>query len=558
MAERALATAYVNIVPGTKAIENYLKTGLGGQVGDAGSRAGQNFGGAFKSKFGSAVRNIAGPLAAAFSVAAVGQYFAGAVKGASDLNEQATAVNAVFGKGASAIDKFAGGAAKGLGQSKTQVLEAAKSFGIFGKAANLTDQDNAKFSTSLVTLATDLASFNNTSVDEALGALGSGLRGEAEPLRRFGILLNEASLKQEALSQGLITNTKQALTPQQKILAANGLIFKQTSIQQGDFAKTSDGLANQQRILTASFDNAQATLGQSLLPVMTTIVTVLNDQFIPAIQTFFTDFKNGETPLNTVIDGLKGVYEWVVGNATWLGPLVAAIGGGILAFKLWTGAIALYNTIMRVAAAVQLAFNLVMAANPIMLVVIAVAALVAGLVWFFTQTELGQEIWKNFTDFLGSAWDGIVGAFSAAFEFIGSAFKGYVNFYIGLFEGFINFAIGGVNMIVDGLNTALDGLSMVTGGAIDLNIGKIPNVNLPRLAKGGFVDSPTTALIGEAGPEVVTPLKDFERMMGLTGGSDRPIYADGIGLIGMIRETAQGQAKLVFNNELGKVMRGSR
>lgn len=559
MAERALATAYVNIVPGTKAIENYLKTGLGGQAAGAGAKAGAGFGGAFKTKFGSMVRGIAAPLAVAFGAGAVTSYFSQAIQGASDLNEQATAVAAVFGSGSTAINQFADGAATRLGQTKTQVLEASKSFGIFGKSAGLTEEANADFSTSLVTLATDLASFNNTSVDEALNALSSGLRGESEPLRRYGVLLNEASLKEEALRLGIIKNTKQALTPQQKILAANSAIFAQTGVQQGDFAKTSEGLANQQRIMTASFADAQATLGESLLPTMTTLVTFLNDSIIPTVKQFFQDFKDGKTPLNDVITGLQNVYKWVVDNQTWLGTLAAAVTGAFIAFKLWTGAIALYNTVTKIATGIQLAFNIVMAMNPIMLVVIAVAALVAGLVFFFTQTKLGQEIWANFTSFLATSWDFIVTAFSAAFDFISAAFKGYVNFWIGLFEGFINFAIDGVNGIVDGLNQALDGLAFVTGGAIDLNVGKIPNVNLPRLAKGGFVDSPTTALIGEAGPEVVTPLKDFERMMGLTGGGkDRPIYADGIGLIGMIRETAQGQAKLVFNDELGKVMRGAR
>lgn len=559
MAERALATAYVNIVPGTKAIENYLKTGLSGQVAGAGTQAGASFGGAFKSKFGSIARGIAAPLAVAFGAQAVTTYFAKAVQGASDLNEQATAVSAVFGKGSGAIDKFASGASSRLGQTKTQVLEASKSFGIFGKSAGLTEKDNAKFSTSLVSLATDLASFNNTSVDEALSALGSGLRGEAEPLRRYGVLLNDASLKEEALRLGLIKNTKEALTPQQKILAANSAIFKQTSLQQGDFARTSDGLANQQRILSASFSDAQATLGQSLLPIMTSVVTFLNGNFMPAIKTFFQDFKDGKTPLNDVITALQGVYKWIVDNNTWLGPITAGIMGAFVAFKLWTGAIALYNTITKIATAVQLAFNVVMAMNPILLVVMAVAALVAGLVYFFTQTKIGQKIWKKFTDFLSSAWDNIVGAFKIAFDFISGAFKGYINFWLSIYENFINFFINGINGIVGGLNVALGAVSAITGGTINLKVGKIPNVNLPRLAKGGFVDSPTTALIGEAGPEVVTPLKDFERMMGLTGGgSDRPIYADGIGLIGMIRDTAQGQARLVFNDELGKAMRGAR
>ena len=72
-----------------------------------------------------------------------------------------------------------------------------------------------------------------------------------------------------------------------------------------------------------------------------------------------------------------------------------------------------------------------------------------------------------------------------------------------------------INTLIDGLNVALDGLSAVSGGTINLQVDKLGTI--PRLAKGGYVTGPTTALIGEAGPEVVTPLKDFERMMGLNG-----------------------------------------
>jgi hypothetical protein len=116
-----------------------------------------------------------------------------------------------------------------------------------------------------------------------------------------------------------------------------------------------------------------------------------------------------------------------------------------------------------------------------------------------------------------------------------------------------------INAIIGALNTIQmdipDWVPMFGGQTWGINIPKVP-----MLAEGGFVDRPTTAIIGEAGPEVVTPLRDFERMMGLTstGNSDRPIYADGIGLLGWIREEAKGQATLVFNDELGKVTRGAR
>jgi hypothetical protein len=598
MAERALATAYVNIVPGTKAVEQYLKTGLSSQAAGAGQDAGGKFGTGFKSRFSTAVRGFAAPLAAAASAAGVANFLTGAVKGASDLSEQMSATRQVFGDGSKEVEKFAAGAATALGQTRTQVFEAAKGFGVYGKAAGLGNKDNAEFSTSLVSLATDLASFNNTSVDEALTALGAGLRGESEPLKKFGVLLDDASLKAEAMRMG-IYNGKGPLDQQAKILAANSAIFKQTAIQQGDFGRTSDGLANQQRILTASFSEAQATLGESLLPAMTTLVGYINTNIVPAVQTFFEEFKKGKTPLNDVLDGISGVINFIKDNWTWISTLAVAIGTLVLGWKAYVGVLALWAAIQKAGIAIQAAWNLVMAANPIVLIIIAITALVAALVWFFTQTKLGQQIWKAFSDFVVNAvkaigawfgsiwsgivnyfkaqvknisgvwnaivkffqttinkvggfftsvWDGIAGAFGAVFDGIGNAFRGYVNTWI----GFINAIIGALNTIQMDIP---DWVPMFGGQTWGINIPKVP-----MLAEGGFVDRPTTAIIGEAGPEVVTPLRDFERMMGLTstGNSDRPIYADGIGLLGWIREEAKGQATLVFNDELGKVTRGAR
>jgi hypothetical protein len=163
-----------------------------------------------------------------------------------------------------------------LGQSKQSVLDAAGAFGTFGKAAGLAGEDLALFTTDFVTLATDLASFNNTTPEEAVQAIGAALRGESEPLRRFGVLLNDATLKSEAMELGIYKGSG-ALTAQQKILAAQSAIYKQTGDAQGDFARTADGLANSQRTLSAIFANFQIQLGQKLLPATTEFANGLID-----------------------------------------------------------------------------------------------------------------------------------------------------------------------------------------------------------------------------------------------------------------------------------------
>jgi len=152
-----------------------------------------------------------------------------AVAAASDLAETTSKVNVIFGQAAKTIETFGASAAQSLGQTRTQAMNAAATFGVFGKSAGLAGEDLANFSTEFVTLASDLASFNNTSVDQAITALGAALRGESEPIRAYGVLLNDATLKAQAMKMGIYDGSG-ALTAQQKVLAAHQVILNLSSI----------------------------------------------------------------------------------------------------------------------------------------------------------------------------------------------------------------------------------------------------------------------------------------------------------------------------------------
>lgn len=220
------------------------------------------------------------------------QFGADSVTAASDLNETLSKSEVLFGDNAKSVQAWADNAALAFGQSKQQALDAAATFATFGKAAGLTGQDLESFATDFVGLSSDLASFNNTTPEQAIQAIGAALRGESEPLRAYGVLLDDASMRQKALELGIIDNIKNALTPQQKVLAAQALIYEQTSAAQGDFARTSDGLANQQRILDAQMENLKATIGQALLPVVLALVSTFNQlvqAVLPPLTAFITD-----------------------------------------------------------------------------------------------------------------------------------------------------------------------------------------------------------------------------------------------------------------------------
>jgi hypothetical protein len=258
------------------------------------------------------ITKFAGAVGIAFGVQEVLKFTKATIDAASDLNETFSKVDQLFGTSTDTVKEWSKTTAASLGQSQQQALDAASTFAIFGKSAGLSGDDLVKFSTDFTALASDLASFNNTTPEEAIQAIGGALRGENEPIRRYGVLLDEASLKQAALKEGIISSTKEALTPQQKVLAAQLAIYQQTTAAQGDFARTSDGLANQQRILAAQFANLQAEIGQALLPVMLQFVKALNAMVtgdFPAFGDAISKLNDMLNPLGLGIGGIINGFE---------------------------------------------------------------------------------------------------------------------------------------------------------------------------------------------------------------------------------------------------------
>jgi hypothetical protein len=286
----------------------------------------------FSSKLGTALK--AGALAFAALGAAAGamaiKIGKDAIGAASDFSEEISKSRVIFGEASKDIEDFAKTAANSLGQSKKQAVSAASTFATLGKAAGLTGKDLSKFSIGFVKLASDLASFNNTSPEDAIQAIGAALRGEAEPIRRYGILLNDATLKNEALALGLIKTTKEALSPANKVLAAQAAIYKQTADAQGDFGRTSDGLANSQRILAANIEDVKITLGESLLPVALKFSDFLKKDLVPALRGL-VDGLTGQGQ-KSVVPSLGMFQEKTEGaeNAGYdLGAAIRQLGKGL-------------------------------------------------------------------------------------------------------------------------------------------------------------------------------------------------------------------------------------
>jgi hypothetical protein len=267
---------------------------------------------------------------------------------ASDMAETQSKVGVIFGETAKDIRDFGKAAAKNIGMSEQEALDAASTFALFAKQAGKSGQELNNFSKDFVTLAADFASFYNTDPQDAIIAIGAALRGESEPIRRFNILLDEQTIKTRALKLGIIDNINQALTPQQKVLARTAEIFAQSAVAQGDFQRTSEGLANQQRILKAELTNLTTEFGRAFMPIMLQVVSVVRDQVIPRLQGFTQAFqKLSPETINTVTK--LGLFLVI------LGPLL--IGIGYLAKALLTLSrvfVILQTSILRIPLAIAL------------------------------------------------------------------------------------------------------------------------------------------------------------------------------------------------------------
>jgi hypothetical protein len=195
------------------------------------------------------------------------------VEDASNLGESVNAVQKVFGSSSTQILQWGQNNAASFGLSARAFNEMATPLGSGLKNAGLSMQDTAKWTVDLTKRASDMASVFNTSVPDALDAIQAGLRGEADPLERYGVGLSAAKVQAEALAE-TGKATAGSLSTQELATARLNLIMKQTASTAGDFASTSNGLANSQRIATAQMENARAKLGTELLPIMAKVTSV--------------------------------------------------------------------------------------------------------------------------------------------------------------------------------------------------------------------------------------------------------------------------------------------
>jgi hypothetical protein len=278
-------------------------------------------------------------LSAIFVTGVIAEGFRRVVNLGSDAAETMNVITTSFEGNTDAVLEWASVQAKELGRSEFALRDYAATLGAVLRPMTESSDLAAMMSTDLAQLTVDLGSFFNAAEPDVLLALRSGISGEAEPLKRFGIVMNQAALEAFALEQELGVTLKE-MTEAQKVGLRYEFIMAKTAKAQGDAARTAGGFANLTKQLQAVITDLATEIGMELLPasegtlmVLIDLVRTIRGPLLSAFRTVTVAITVTVRTLDDLIEGLTGVEHGTmvvaaVGVAAWAAyaaPIVIVI-----------------------------------------------------------------------------------------------------------------------------------------------------------------------------------------------------------------------------------------
>lgn len=430
------------------------------------------------------------------------------IKAASDLEQSQGAVQSVLGDSAGKIQEFGETAAKEFGLSRREVNETGAVIGAQLKNMGFSADEAGGEVVNLQKRAADMAATFGGSTAAALDAVGSLMRGERDPIEKYGVSIKQADINARLAAQGQSELEGEA-RKQAEAQAALAILMEQTADVQGQFARESDTLAGQQARVRAQAENLGATLGTILLPV--------GQKLVGWLQKLVEWFQNLSPGMQKTIVTLAGVAAAVGPVLIVAGKAVQAFGAVGKAFGVLTKIVSANPWVIIIAATIALVTLIVANWDKIVAFLKKTWEWIkrtAGQVWDFLKRifKAGLEAVVNFVlnwtlvgrlikhwddikegvqavkDFFVEKWDEITDFFSEIPGRIASTAGGMWDSITSSFKSVINTIIGWWN-----------NLSFTIGGqTIDLPFGQsftIPSVtlstpNIPYLHSGGVFRAP--------------------------------------------------------------------
>lgn len=354
------------------------------QAGTNAERLGKNFKTVADKAgaFGQAVTNAGKKLTLGLTTPIVGAGVA-AFKMASDYNETFSKMEQVFKGNSKQVEAWAKNSLKEFGMARETAYGMVATFGDMSMSMGLSSDEALQMSTSVAGLAGDMAAFHNVSLDVAQTALNSIWTGETESLRQFGIVMTQTNLDAFALEKGL-GKTFQQMSQSEQVQLRYAYVMENTANAHGNYLLTNKEAAGQMKTLSESVKELAANIGQVLLPIITPILTKLNEWISKLLE---------------MDEGQKKFIVTIAGVVAAIGPLLLILGSMANAVSSIAGLFAtggIFNSALGAttaaaggaeAATMGLGSALGTLLSPVALVVAAIAGVIAILVGAWQQSE---------------------------------------------------------------------------------------------------------------------------------------------------------------------------
>lgn len=324
-----------------------------------------------KSKVTGVGRAIVGGLA----VGAVVSFGKESVNAAAEAEQAMNGVRAVFGESADEIEEFSNKAITSMGISDDAYQQFATSTGGLLQDMGVPLDQTVAMTDELAQRGADLAQVYGVDAEQAFTIMQKAMGGQTRGLKQLGVSISNAEVETRAMAEGWV-DAEGNVTAAGKAMATQQLIMEKTADKAGAFAEHSGDVANQQKILALQFEETQETIGTALLPVIQRLLKV----FVPLL-------------------------EFTAKYADILVPIAGVLLGVVAATKAYEVAMMAGKVAMGIATAAQWAWNAALAANPIVLIGIAIAGVIAAVILLYQKVD-----W--FRAFVDTAIDGIVAGFN--------------------------------------------------------------------------------------------------------------------------------------------------
>lgn len=250
-----------------------------------------------------------GPLAAVAGAGLLVKFGVDAVRAASDTEQAMGAMDSVFGRNARAIKAWAADAADSVGLAKSEYGNLSVVLGSMLKNQGIKEFTGQTHE--LIALGADLAAQFGGSTKEAVEAIGSLMRGETDPIERYGVSINQTGINARLAAIGQ-DKLKGAALRTAQAHARLFLLTKQTTSAQGAFRRESNTLAGAQQRLGAKFTNLKSTIGAKLIPTVTKLVSWLSNTISGSNKTSATLRKIAAVArsyVTPIIRGATGAFK---------------------------------------------------------------------------------------------------------------------------------------------------------------------------------------------------------------------------------------------------------